>query len=55
LCARHCVMAGMPEVRRSSVSGQPWPVILGIGSLSLPRKSALCFQTEDRLRTAVWR
>jgi hypothetical protein len=30
-------------------------LILGIGSLLPPRKSALCFQTENRLRIAVWR
>jgi hypothetical protein len=38
-------MAALSEDRRSSVSGQPWRVILVLGSLSL-----LCFQAEDRVR-----
>jgi hypothetical protein len=45
-------MAVLSEDRWSSVSGQPSPVIFGIQSLPLPRKLALCFQTENRLRTA---
>jgi hypothetical protein len=44
----HCVMAALSDARRSSVSGQPWRVILVLGSPSLPQKSTLCFQTEDR-------
>jgi hypothetical protein len=43
-------MAALSEDRRSSVSGQPSRVILVLGSLSLPQKSTLCFQTEDRVR-----
>jgi hypothetical protein len=43
----HCAMAAIFEDRRSSVSGQRWPRISGIGSLLPPRKSALCFQTEE--------
>jgi hypothetical protein len=43
-------MTVLSEDRRSSVSGQPWRVILVLGSLSLPQKSTLCFQTEDRVR-----
>jgi hypothetical protein len=31
-------------------SAQPWHVILVLGSLLLPQKSTLCFQTEDRVR-----
>jgi hypothetical protein len=46
----HCAMAVLSEDRRSSVSGQPWRVILVLGSLPLPQKSTLCFQTEDRVR-----
>jgi hypothetical protein len=49
-----CAMAALSEDRRSPVSGQLWSVILGIGSPS-PRKSALCFHTENRLRSAAWR
>jgi hypothetical protein len=43
-------MAALSEDWRSSVSGQPWRVILVLGSLSLLQKSTLCFQTEDRVR-----
>jgi hypothetical protein len=48
----HCAMAALSEDRRSSVSGQRWPWFWGSDR---SRKSALYFQTEDRLRTAVWR
>jgi hypothetical protein len=48
LLPAHCAMAALSEDRRSSVSGQPWRVILVLGSLTLRQKSTLCFQTEDR-------
>jgi hypothetical protein len=42
-------LRGLPPASKleSSVEGQPWRVILGIGSPSRPQKSTLCFQTED--------
>jgi hypothetical protein len=43
-------MGGLSEDRGSSVSGQPWRLILVLGSLSLPQKSTLSFQTEERVR-----